>query len=294
VLDPNASLWALLSNPFAGASSAHRRSTGKEKEIHAQIKDTWGAIRKEMIYDGIDFDNLDAEIMMGGEVRGGKICVGRAEYGVLVLPPLMCIESKAAAMIREFVKQGGKAIYVGFKPSVDIDGDFAYDAELVELERVNEAVKPYTDDTVSVSYDEKYAKTLLVTRRYDAEGALYVYVSNQENNFVDVTLTINKTEPHYFASVSFEDGLYTKVPVIGNKTVITFKPFDLKVLKLLDGEYTAVAAALSELVIDTDVEMDVSIAGENVLPFDTFEFSADKVKWINRRQPIGCNGVRGE
>jgi hypothetical protein len=275
VLDPNASLWALLSNPFAGGQGAHRRSTDWEKEMHGKIKGTWGAVRSAFIYNGVDFDNLDAEIMLTGEIRGGKVCVGRAEYGVIVLPPLMCIESEAAKMLNEFARQGGKVFCVGMKPSVDIDGDFGIDADVIGVEDVIENIKPWLDGTVTVSYDEKYNETMLVTRRYDAEGALYVYISNQENNRVDVTLTVNGMDGHHFEQLSFEDGGSRVI----DYDVVPLNPYELKVLKLVQGKADGFVAVLPQAVIDTDAVMDVSIDGENVLPFDTFEISVDKEKW---------------
>jgi hypothetical protein len=269
----------LLSNPFAGASGPHKRSTEQERELHAKIKNTWGEIRKNLIYEGIDFDNLDTEIMAAGEIKDGKIIVGRAEYEILILPPLMCIESGAAGMIREFASQGGTVLYVGMKPFVDIDGDYGFDAEQIETENISERVKPHLDQSVTVSYNEKFAKTLLVTRRYDAEGSLYLYVSNQENNALNITLTINGPDPCHFEQLSFETGESLPIAVFNNKLTLQFKPFELKALKLVKGKHAQSPVLPPEFAIDVDAEMPVRIDGENILPFDSFDFSVDGIDW---------------
>ena len=298
VLDPIASLWALLANPFY-RFAANANSTNWEKDMHKKIYGFWGDIRKELIYDGVEFDNLDAEILRDAEIKNGKICIGRAEYGVLVLPPLMAIESEATEKIKQFLTQGGTLIGVGELPFIDIDDDnvsktyaeiFEHkNAHLISTnsdaytseahKHVLDIVNPLLDNTVQVSYDVRYAKTMLVTRRYDASGALFVYISNQENNYADVNLAIARDEPCHFEHFSFENGESAKVPVLDNNCTIMFKPFECKVFKLVKGGYKLIPQRLPELEIKTDIQMDVSIEGENVLPFDKFEFSLCGRDW---------------
>ena len=298
VLDPIAGLWALMSNPFY-KFSAYKNSTQWEMGMHRKLYGYWGDIRKELIYDGVEFDNLDAEILMDAEIKDGKICIGRAEYSVLILPPQMAIEMEATEKIKQFVAQGGKLISVGQLPFVDIDNDnvnetyteifkqpgthhVSTDSDVYTNDthqQVLSLINPQLDNTVQVSYDAKFAKTLLVTKRYGADGTIYVYISNQENNHVDVKLEVAHDTPHHFEHLSFENGEARKIPAIGNECKVTFQPFDCMALKLVKGEYTQTPAPLPTLTIDTGKLMDISIEGENVLPFEKFDFSVDRQEW---------------
>ena len=291
VLDPIAGLWALLANPFY-KFAANKNSTEWEMQMHKKVYGFWGDIRKELIYDGVEFDNLDAEILQDAEVKNGKISIGRGEYGVLILPPLMAIERVVAEKIQQFLAQGGTLIGVGELPFIDIDEDNVVETYTQIFEHPNAhriktyidtyteeehkqvmgIVKPLLDNTVEVSYDNKFAKTMLVTRRYDGDGSLYIYISNQENNCVDITLTI-ASAPSHFEDISFEKGSSTKVPVTDNTCTIVIKPFECKVLKLVPGVYDMQTPPLPALEINTDTLMHVSIEGENIFRFDNFDLS---------------------
>ena len=300
VLDPIAGLWALLSNPFY-KFTPYARSTKWEQDMHTKIYGFWGDIRKELIYDGVDFDNLDAEILNESEIIDGQIVIGRAKYDVLILPPLMAIEKEATDKIKQFLAQGGTLIGVGDLPFIDIDDENVKETYTKIFEHANAhlisttsdvyngdvhkhlmgIVSQQADNTVQVSYDARFAKTMLVTKRYDADGALYIYISNQENNHVDVNITIAHDEPYHFQQLSFEDGGSVKLPVTNNKCTIAFQPYDCKALKLARGEYTQVIESLPALEILTGKLMDVYIEGENVLPLDSFEFSVDEKEWAS-------------
>jgi hypothetical protein len=94
-----------------------------------------------------------------------------------------------------------------------------------------------------------------------------------------MSFKIDKDTPYHFEEISFETGETSKMSVNGNEAAVRFKPFELRALRLTEGEYTVEDEELPEFVIDVSGEMDVSVEGENNLMFNTFGFSTDNNIW---------------
>lgn len=57
-----------------------------------------------------DYDYLDEDVLVGGQLQDGKLCVNGEEFAVIILPPLTTIKPETLDKLEEFVKDGGHII----------------------------------------------------------------------------------------------------------------------------------------------------------------------------------------
>lgn len=131
VLDPAASIWTLLGNPF------HRfryfgSDAGEEKRLE-RIKQDWLDICKAILLACKDYDPLDTELLAEAEVADGEIRIGNGAYKVLVLPPMTALEKAAVQQIQRFLEQGGTVIAAGLLPYERIEEDGYSEASWLAL-----------------------------------------------------------------------------------------------------------------------------------------------------------------
>ncbi len=100
---------------------------------------------RELSSRGIDFHFLD-EVLLAkhGFVNGARIGCGKCEYEYLVLPSLITMDQSTERLLCEYVKQGGKVLLLGEKPSY-LEGQkhsYEYLKSNVTMEDVTES-QPY-------------------------------------------------------------------------------------------------------------------------------------------------------
>lgn len=121
LLDPVTTLWTRLGNPRKGFAYAGQ-DADEERELTKLIED-WMYLAKSMLFAQLGFDFLDGELLDAAEVTEGRLCVGEAEYEIVVLPPMTNIEKTVTDKLTEFISQGGRMIAVGMLPYEVIDED---------------------------------------------------------------------------------------------------------------------------------------------------------------------------
>jgi hypothetical protein len=95
-----------------------------ERERGRKLVDDYRYICKTMFFNRIDYEDLDPEVMAMGRIENGAICVGRAKYTTLIIPPVTCMEKYAFDLIGKFNESGGKVIFAGLTPYEKIEDDF--------------------------------------------------------------------------------------------------------------------------------------------------------------------------
>ncbi|HIX15695.1 MAG TPA: hypothetical protein H9740_08255 [Candidatus Hungatella pullicola] len=138
VLDPVASLWTRLGNPFHGFP--YSGECGEEEKQCNRLRDDWVHICKNLLFEQIPYEHLDSEILKEAAVEEGRIKIGRASYSVLILPPSVSIEDWVLPKIKEFAAQGGCVIGLGLLPCEPIGRDETPDlaySEFFHTENVN-------------------------------------------------------------------------------------------------------------------------------------------------------------
>ena len=83
---------------------------------------------KEMSKHGIEYHFLDETLLAKyGFVKDGTIGCGECAYEYLVLPSLVTMDETTERLLHEYVKQGGKILLMGDKPSYIEAESYAYD-----------------------------------------------------------------------------------------------------------------------------------------------------------------------
>ncbi|MCZ8514698.1 glycosyl hydrolase [Paenibacillus filicis] len=119
VLQPVTSMWTKMGNPFHGFSYGGKDEG--EKERLEVLRIWWLRICNELTREGRDYDHLDPELLAEAEIGDGTIRLGKAEYSLLILPPMTNLESGAWAKIEAFLARGGKVVSLGQLPYETIE-----------------------------------------------------------------------------------------------------------------------------------------------------------------------------
>ncbi|MDR1904662.1 MAG: hypothetical protein LBQ88_20545 [Treponema sp.] len=99
--------------------------TDTEEEARGQkLIDDYKYICKTLLFNQIDYDDLDPEVMAMGRIENGAILVGRAKYTTLIVPPHTCIEEYTFRLIRRFLENGGRVVFTGLTPCGIIEDGF--------------------------------------------------------------------------------------------------------------------------------------------------------------------------
>lgn len=82
---------------------------------YAKLEEDFASLTESLVYDGIEFDYGDEEMMgrlsrIGRDERGAFITVGKAVYRTLVLPAMVHIRTSTLALARKFAAVGGRVI----------------------------------------------------------------------------------------------------------------------------------------------------------------------------------------
>lgn len=127
VLDPITSLWTRMGNPmedlaFTGDSPQDAREL-------TRLRDDWVDLTSGLLAQQRDYQHVDPEMLAQAEVSGGFLRLGEAAYSVVVLPPLVNLESAAWQKLQAFVADGGMVIGCGHLPTEAIEGGWSAPGE---------------------------------------------------------------------------------------------------------------------------------------------------------------------
>lgn len=119
VLDPVTSMWTLLGNPNHGFPYVGEDE--KEKLECESIKKDWVHICKQLLFNQIEYDHLDAEMLEKATVENGSVRIGNAVYSTVILPPCTSMETGAYEKLKELAECGGHVAALGLLPYRAID-----------------------------------------------------------------------------------------------------------------------------------------------------------------------------
>lgn len=282
VLDPVATLWAYLGNPFA--SFHYEGEDEAEKHICDFIRNQWVETCKELLFHQIDYDHLDAEILEKAVVNEKGIQIGRACYKVLVIPPTRFLEKKAYDKIEVFLEHGGKVVCVGGLPESLIDNEepifsnadywikngYLYTNDKLDDKSWCEWCQNEIKIPLSVSVDGVGKKDLISSIR-SSNGEYYIFLSNQGKQQLSVNVKQLENKPIALKELSLERGEYL---AIHKTTNILLKPYESKLFVVCKADVeTDFSGNMGKIEICTKEEMPVNIKGKNVLRLDKFTLS---------------------
>ena len=98
----------------------------EEKKQAQQLCADYLFLCKALLFNGIDYDDLDPETMKEGRMEEGALKIGKASYTTILVPPVKNLEENTCIALKKFAQQGGKVIFCGLLPYERIDAyDFA-------------------------------------------------------------------------------------------------------------------------------------------------------------------------
>lgn len=282
VLDPVATLWSYLGNPFA--SFRYEGENEEEKHVCDYIRNMWVETCKQLLFYQIDYDHLDAEILQSAIVNENGIQIGRACYKVLVIPPTKFLEKKAYDKIRAFLGHGGKVICLGELPErlIDSDESIFEDAEFWKRKGCLLISKNMSDKLwcewcqseaeipLGISVNEGEKKDLISSIR-SSNGEYYIFLANQGKQQLRVNVNSFRNESIDLKELSLEDG---KSMTVYKSTNILLKPYESKLFVVCEAEVqNDFLKNVGKIKICTKGEMPVTIKGKNVLRLEKFKLS---------------------
>lgn len=196
-----------------------------------------------LAFRGIEYHFIDETLFEKyGFVENGQIGCGKCVYDYLVLPHMLTMDSSTEKLLAQYVKQGGKVLLLGDKPTYLEAERHGYDylESNVTLEDIIQAQKYQVKD-----YNARIYSTY---RSFDSKEYLYAINSSRTNTYMQCYL---------FAGKKFE---------------VTLKPGE-DVLLCLSEEPTEKKNSLTPYALRF-ANAKVSVK-ENYLPVDMVRYSAD-------------------
>lgn len=128
---------------FLLRADTQRYESGAET---SRLDKLYQAITNWILESHIDFDFIDEAILPEQNVEILKaddavLKVGKMEYRIVVVPPILTIRKSTLQMLKDFAKQGGTVVFLGDAPNF-VDGGISDDAKFFSQ---NKCIKPEKD-----------------------------------------------------------------------------------------------------------------------------------------------------
>lgn len=300
VLDPTASLWLLLGNPFH--SFRYCGEEAGEKQQLDEIRTAWTETCKQLLFRQIDYDHLDAELLREGRIENGMLCLGRAAYRLIIVPPTPYIESFAQAKLLEFLAAGGRVLFWGDLPAEFADREGTVDWSSARscpglqhlAARDGDALAAAVAEAAPQPFIFRAAwpqrKNLLQSCRRDADYT-YLFLANQGGETLPVEILPRDPALKLAAEADLRTGKWLPPSVS-----FTLAPYESRLLcwgsvgaqaHIPVASTTSAASAASvgaareaELIeISTQGELPLQLEGRNVFRLENFLLSRDGQTW---------------
>ena len=205
---------------------------------------------RTMAWKQIPHHYLDETLLAKyGKVEGKQLIMGKCAYDYVVLPKIYTMDKTTEALLRQYVKAGGKLLLLDEKPTYLEGEEFNYDylESNVTWEEII-AAQPYTAE----EKEELYSSI-----RKDADGKTFIYVLNLGED-KDVQFRV-KDGTSFLSYDIFKDeytAIDTKVHFDKGQSYILYisdeKPVEKKKLKplTLGKEFTVCGTPQNYLFID--------------------------------------------
>lgn len=317
VLDPVASLWAMLGNPFQGFP--YEGESELEKKQCDELRNNWVYITKTLLLNQLQYNHLDSEMLADFTIKDGKMKCGNASYKIIIIPPAIFYECSAYDKLKEFVENGGYLLFLGHLPYLsislnetdseakrkweqlledypkqvfEIPAEGTLETAGIEQVFINK-VKVLADEPVEVIFKrESERKNFITAIRKDHEGHLFLSLINQGKEPACATVINRRKTIFVMEELCMEDGALEKFAELNSQITIAFAPYESKYFCLSARRETTIRELHSQnkkrcssLVISSEKLFKVSLDRENVLRFASFEISRNGEDWF-RSEPM--------
>ncbi len=298
VLDPVVTLLTKLGNSFHQFHYAGDEK--REKEICERTVRDWVFVCKTILFEQLNYDHLDAEILKDAVVKDGTITLGRASYSVLVVPPCDSMEVFATKIIEKFLDSGGKVIFLGRIPADIIDEDnevaehyenivkhqnavyLPADKELKDSDITEEFIKVIREsgkEEAEVILAPQYKKDCITSVRTGEQGELMVFITNQGNRTVTGEIKVLRREIQGAKRWSFEDGEESYLPFSQDRLKLTLHAYESICIEFMAEKVKEKTKKRTVLTVPMNQPVKVELEGKNIFRLEYFEVSVDKINW---------------
>jgi hypothetical protein len=273
VLDPVSTLWS------------HQDAAGNRDEKARSVAADWTAILRELTAAQRPHDTLDPLILCEADVSGGEVRVGEAAYQLVVLPPLLSLESAAWRKLEEFVSHGGAVIACGALPDEDIERDsdvvqrcaaaFAGDGRgFKRVSRAHDLLATLDELLPADLRIVPPSRDVLVAHRRDGDEDLFL-IANSTERPLACEVWLGRRLDRAVARYDLETG--TREPLADDAVRLEFPAYGCQLIGV-GGPPPSSSVDVDVLPMDViDVDLDgewrCEITGDNILRLDRFDFS---------------------
>ncbi len=278
VVAPVAALWELFADGMHGFRYAG--ADGREKKILTQRLEAWKELCKTILANGMSYQLLGEEMMEQAEIERGWLCVGRARYHAVVLPPFAHgLSEQSCRKLRRFVREGGRVFAVD--PAENgIAGQISLARDRLPGELIREMGYP-----AEVQAAREAMPELIVTRR-TAGGRPFLFAANQGAG--GLTLHIRTREEIVcLRKWDMETGERQVIPLRGGHAEIALPPYGSTALELCAQKPDGVLPRRPKqsVCLNTAEAMALSAERPNLLRLWDFELSLDGRQWKRVKTP---------
>jgi hypothetical protein len=273
VLDPVSTLWS------------HQDAAGNRDDMARRVVAQWTAILRELTAVQRPHDTLDPLMLLEADVSRGEVRVGEAAYQVIVLPPILSLESAAWRKLEEFVARGGTLVACGVLPheEIEADGDVvqrcasAFSSDQTGFKRVSGPHELLAALAAILPQDVRIippARDLLLAQRRDGDEDLFLIANSGESPLsceVWLRRSLETSVTRYDLESGSSEALATSEGVVR----LNFAPYGCQLIGV-GGAPTSNgvnAPPLDAVDVDLDGEWRCEVTGDNILRLDRFEFT---------------------
>ncbi|KKK94199.1 hypothetical protein LCGC14_2685250, partial [marine sediment metagenome] len=142
-----------------------------------KISDEFQAIADGILGLHYDYDLGDELILKDyGKVEGTKFFVNRAQYKVIILPPMRNIESSTVELLEDFLKQGGKVFVIG--PLSDtVDGQKSQECK--RLSKYKELIEVENLSKLAQLLEENLEREISIKEKNALQAPSFIYIERE-------------------------------------------------------------------------------------------------------------------
>lgn len=192
VIHPLESTWARCRVGWGGAEDIRK------------LNENLAHVRDYLLDSHIDFDYGDEEMLsrlakVSKGKQGASLALGKAQYAVVLVPPMLTIRQSTLELLEKFRKAGGQVVFVG-EPAKFVQGaasdapaKVAASCQQVPFDKaeVTKAVMPARKVSILAHEGHEYGPALYMLRREGNQYYLFVVNRSGKHGSGPLKVTVN-------------------------------------------------------------------------------------------------------
>lgn len=196
VLHPASTAWSLLgTNPYGNPVRRNERDV----PLIDNYGDHFNEFLEYLCRSHYDFDLGDETLLASlGETAGEKLILGKSEYRIVIIPPMITILESTRILLKSFLNKGGNIISMGAEPwmveGVETKDIWGESDRYHHVESRREAVtclEQLLSRQISIVLpDGRQAQDILYQMRRTDDGVILFLVNNNRRKALEVMIIL--------------------------------------------------------------------------------------------------------